>query len=36
MDIVVTKGALVPPIAVPVSTSYLANLDRGALHCGHT
>ena len=33
---VVMSGALDPPMAFPVSTSYLANLLLGALHCGQT
>ena len=33
---VVMRGALDPPMALPVSTSYLAKRERGALHWGHT
>ena len=36
VETVVMRGALLPPMALPVSTSYLANRERGALHCGHT
>jgi hypothetical protein len=32
----VMSGALVLPVARPVSTSYLSKRERGALHWGHT